>query len=81
MSVYDLTVDMLSELSDEDLLAVNGIVKRFVVKDQQKNASFFKKMTKDEMLEKLAKGRKQIAEGKCETSEVMEKELAEEFGF
>lgn len=41
----------------------------------------FKPMTKDEMLNKLAMGRRQIENEKSKDSETMEKELAKEFGF
>lgn len=80
MSLYDSTVEMLSLLSEDDLEAVNGIVKRFIIKKDETD-SFYKPLTKKEMMDKLAEGRAQIAAGLCEDSETMEKELAEEFGI
>lgn len=80
MSIYDSTVDMLSTLSADELKAVNGIVKQFAI-NRKKDSSFVQPLTKAEMMDKLAKGRADIANGNCEDSETMEKELAEEFGF
>ena len=80
MSIYDSTVDMLSTLSEDELKAVNGIVKQFAY-NRQPEHSFVKPLSKSEMMSRLAQGRTDIATGNCEDSETMEKELAEEFGF
>lgn len=80
MSIYDSIVDMLSTLTEDELKAVNGIVKQFA-RNRQESDSFVKPLSKAEMMEKLAQGRADIAAGNCEDSETMEKELAEEFGF
>lgn len=79
MSIYDSTVEMLSLLPENELKAINIVVKDMVVANQQD--SFFKPLSKSEMMDKLAESRAQISEGKWEESEVMEKKLAEEFGF
>lgn len=80
MSIYDSTVDMLSILSTDELKAVNGIVKQFAI-DRKKDNSFVQPLTKAEMMDRLAQGRADIANGEYEDSETMEKELAEEYGF
>lgn len=80
MSLYDSTVDMLSLLSEDDLEAVNIVVKRFVQKDENESF-FFKPLTKAQVLHQLDVADEQFANGEFVDSETMEKELAEEFGL
>lgn len=78
MSIYDATVEMLGLLSEEDLLAVNGVVKRFVYDNVQ---SPIKPLTEKQMLDQLALARQHVADGKCRDSEAFETEIAEKYIF
>lgn len=60
MSTLEATVSMLETLPEEDLIAINGIVRRFVVKESNP----YRPLSKQETLEKLAVSRRHAKEGK-----------------
>lgn len=79
MSTYDSTVAMLDLLSEDDLEAVNGIVKRLVLKAQEDNP--YKKLSKNEMLSQLAEARQYIKDGKFKTGDQVAEDLGKKYGF
>ena len=79
MSIYESTVAMLELLSEDDLEAVNGIVKRLVIKTHSENP--YKKLTKEEMLEQLSEARTYVANGKFKTGDQVAENLGKKYGF
>lgn len=79
MSTYDSTVAMLGMLSEDDLEAVNGIIKRLVLNAQKDYP--YKKLTKNEMLNQLSEARQQVADGKFKTGDQVAEDLGKKYGF
>lgn len=77
MSTLEATVSMLETLPEDDLIAISGIVKRFIIK----NNSPYAPLTKKETLEKLAKSRKQAEEGKVRDAKEASDEIREKYGL
>ncbi len=79
MSTYEATIEMLNLLSDDDLEAINGIVKRLVFKSQSDHLN--KRMTKDSVLSELAISRKQYEEEKVQGINEALAEIGAKYGF
>ena len=62
---------------NNNLIAISGIVKRFIIK----NNSPYAPLTKKETLEKLAKSRKQAEEGKVRDAKEASDEIREKYGL
>lgn len=73
MSTLESTISMLETLPEEDLLAIQAIVKRFVVKENSPYAP----LSKEEMLERLQSARKHADEGKVMDATLVSKNVRE----
>ena len=77
MSTLEATVSMLETLPEEDLMAINGIVRRFVVKESNP----YRPLSKEETLEKLAKSRKHAEEGRLTDARQAVEEIRQKHGI
>ena len=78
MSTLEATVQMLSKLSEPDLLAVQGVVKALVSKQEE---SYYKAMTEEELMDELALGRRDAETGKMKAAETSVHDLREKYGL
>lgn len=72
------TIDMLSMLSENELAAVNAVIKAFV--SNSKGDSTFSAKTEQQLFEKIDKALANADRSSYIDSEAFEKELLEEFG-
>ena len=77
MSTLEATVSMLETLPEEDLMAINGIVRRFVVKESNP----YRPLSKEETLEKLAKSRKHAEECRLTDARQAVEEIRQKHGI
>ena len=79
MSTLEATVSMLETLSESDLLAVKGVVQALAFKGSEEE--FFKQMTKEEFMDALAEGRKDVEGGRVMSAQESVRELREMYGL
>ncbi len=77
MSTLEATVSMLETLPEEDLLAIRGIVQRFIAK----NSNPYRPLTKKETLDKLAASRKHAEEGMVIDAREAAEEIRQKYGL
>ena len=62
MSIYESTVSLLKELSEEELTAIHDLAVRY--SDRKNTSNPFQPMTEEEMLASLAQAREDSAQGR-----------------
>ncbi len=72
------TIDMLSMLSENELAAVNAVIRAFVSNQNDNNP--FSAKTEQQLFEKIDRALANADMGLYKDSEEFEKELLEEFG-
>lgn len=78
MSTLESTVSMLEALPEDDLTAINGIVKQFYIKLDH---PAYKPLTKNEMLDALKTAREHAEEGPLIEGHALAQEMREKYGI
>ena len=80
MSELEKTIDLLEEMDDEQLQAMQVVAKILVFKKPADNA-FFRKLTEEEFFEEVDASITEADAGKLEDTKVVETRLAEKYGL
>lgn len=80
MSELEKTIDLLKEMDDDQLQAMQLVAKILVFKKPERNA-FFRQLTEKEFFEEVDASLAEADAGKLEDSEIMEARLAEKYGL
>lgn len=79
MTTLENTVALLRQLPEEDLLAVNGIVRRLVMRTSEQEV--YRSLSEQEFFDRLAVGRKHAEEGKVKSAYEAIEEMRSRYGF
>ena len=77
--LLDTTIDMLRTLNDDQLIAIQSVLKAFA-SDTERDFSF-RQLSREEFLARVDEGLEDVENGRYEDIELAEMRLRKEFGF
>ena len=77
--LLDTTIDMLRTLNDDQLIAIQSVLKAFA-SDTERDFSF-RQLSREEFLARVDEGLEDAENGRYEDIELAEMRLRKEFGF
>lgn len=80
MSELEKTIDLLEEMDDEQLQAMQAVAKILVFKKPKRDA-FFRKLTEEEFFAEVDASIAEANAGKLEDTENMENRIAAKYGL